>query len=82
MIFVIKLMTSSTFYYSALMSRYFGNIGLSKWCFNIINIYIINVDHLQENILCRFVNTNSITDVLNYCILYATYHIYIQTLFD
>ncbi len=40
-----------------------------------------NIDHLQENILYRFVGTNNITDVLNSYILYGNYTIYIQRLF-
>ncbi len=42
---------------------------------------MINVDHLQENILFGFLSANSMAHVLNYCILYATYYIYIQRLF-
>ncbi len=45
-------------------------------------MYIRHVDHLQENILFGFVGSNSITDVLIYCILYAKYYIYIQRLFN
>ncbi len=41
---------------------------------------IRHVDHLQENILFGFVSSNGIIDVLNYCILYAKYYIYIQSL--
>ncbi len=54
----------------------------AKWWFCRTNIDIRNVDHLQENILFGCVSTNSITDVLNYCILYAKYYTYIQRLFN
>ncbi len=53
-----------------------------KWWFSITNSYIRHIDHLQDNILFGFVDSYSITDVLNYCILYAKYYIYIQRLFN
>ncbi len=40
----------------------------AKGWFSITKTNIRHVDHLQENILFGFVGSNSITDVLNYCI--------------
>ncbi len=54
----------------------------AKWWFSVTKTDIRNVDHLQESILFGFVGSNGITDVLNYCILYAKYYIYIQRLFN
>ncbi len=55
---------------------------MAKWWFSITKVDIRHVSHLQENILFGFVGSNGITDVLNYCILYAKYYIYIQRLFN
>ncbi len=63
----MKLMISPTFYYSVLTSKLFGNHVLNGGLVS-QKTDIRHVDHLQENIL--FVS-NSITDVLNYCILYT-----------
>ncbi len=54
----------------------------AKWWFSVTKTEIRHVDHLQENILFGFVGSNGIIDVLNYCILYAKYYIYIQRIFN
>ncbi len=54
----------------------------AKWWFNVTKTEIRHVDHLQENILFGFVGSNGIIYVLNYCILYAKFYIYIQRLFN
>ncbi len=80
-IYVMKMMISPTFYYSVLTSKHFGNHGLNG-CLVSQKTDIRHIDHLQKNILFGFVDSNIITDVLNYCILYAKYCIYILRLFN
>ncbi len=55
--------------------KHFRNHGLNGGL--VTKTDIRHVDHLQENILFGFVGSKGITDVLNYCILYAKYYIYI-----
>ncbi len=50
----------------------------AKWWFSVTKTDITHVDDLQENILFGFVSSNGITDILNYCILYTKYYIYIK----
>ncbi len=79
--FVMKLMISPTFYYSALTSKHFGNHGLNGGLVSqklILDMWII----FRKIFYLGFVGSNSITDDLNYCILYAKYYIYIQRLFN
>ncbi len=54
----------------------------AKWWFSITKTDIWHLSQLQENIWYGFVGSNGITDVSNYCILYAKYYIYIQRLFN
>ncbi len=74
---VMKLRTSFLFYYSAIMSKTFTNLGLSSGLVSQTFILQMYVDHLQQNILIGFVGINSITDVSNYSILHVKYYIYI-----
>ncbi len=60
----------------------FDVLTVFYWMLGTTKIDIRNVDHLQENILFGFVGTNSIREVLNYCILYEKCYNYIKRVFN
>ncbi len=53
-----------------------------NWWENLSGIVIRNSQVIEECILFGFLSTSDVIQVLNYCILYAKYYIYIQRLFN
>ncbi len=49
---------------------------------NITNFNIWEEDHIHESILCGFPGTSDGVIVINYCMLYAKYFIYLEKLKD
>ncbi len=49
-----------------------------KWWENITNFNIRKEDHIHESILFGFAVTSDGVIVINYCLLYAKYYIYLE----
>ncbi len=54
----------------------------AKWLENITNFNIREEDHIHESILFGFPGTSDGVIVINYCLLYAKYYIYLEKLKD
>ncbi len=50
----------------------------AKWWNSISNINIRKANNLEEYVLFGFSGNDNHTQVLNYCIIYTKYYIYIQ----
>ncbi len=79
---VLKLMTSAIFSYTVQRYMNFGKINWANWWNSISKIDIRKANNLEECVLFGFSGNDNLTQVLNYCIIYTQYYIYIQRLFD
>ncbi len=55
---------------------------MAKWWQHITNFNIREDDHIHESILFGFPGTSDGVIVINYCLLYAKYYIYLEKLKD
>ncbi len=53
-----------------------------NWCENLSGVDIRDIQVIEECILFGFPLNNDVMHLLNFCILYAKYYIYIQCLFN
>ncbi len=54
----------------------------ANWWNSISKIHITKTNNLEECILFGFSGNDNLTQVLNYCMIYTKYYIYVQRLFD